>query len=61
MRPISSCSIRNEYATRIADEIRQNLTSVKDPANVLEDLENMAKLLTQAKEHGLKWHLQVDF
>lgn len=50
-----------DYARQLADHIRQNPGAVKDPEAVLYDLDTMATVLTEAKERGLKWHLQVDF
>ncbi|MCA9146623.1 MAG: hypothetical protein KDB05_27785 [Planctomycetales bacterium] len=50
-----------DYANKVADHIRQNPTSVKDPDAVLYDLDTMITVLTEAASRGLQWHLQVDF
>ena len=50
-----------EYAKQMADHIRQNPQAVKDADAVLYDFDSMLTVLKKAKEHKLKWHLQVDF
>lgn len=50
-----------DYARRLAEHIRQTPQSVKDADAVLSDLDAMIVILTQAKKHELKWHLQVDY
>ena len=50
-----------DYAKQMADHIRQNPQAVKNADAILYDLDSMLTVLTQAKEHELKWHLQVDF
>ena len=50
-----------DYANKVADHVRQNPTSVKNPDAVLYDLDTMITVLTDAASRGLKWHFQVDF
>ncbi|MEX0937710.1 MAG: hypothetical protein WDZ59_07595 [Pirellulales bacterium] len=50
-----------DYAKRVGDAIRQNPQAVEDADAILSDLDSMVAVLTQAKDRGLKWHLQVDF
>lgn len=49
-----------DYASQLAAHIRLNPQAVKDPEAVLDDLQAMSAVLTEAKKRGLKWHLQVD-
>lgn len=49
------------FAKQIAEHIRQNPKDVKEPEAVLYDLNSLITILNQAKQFGLKWHLQVDY
>ncbi len=50
-----------DWATQIANYIRENPGSVKDPDKVLADLDQMKQVMTDAVKRGLKWHLLVDY
>jgi len=50
-----------DYANKVADFIRNHPDSVKELDAVLRDLDTMADVMASAMEHGLKWHLLVDY
>jgi hypothetical protein len=41
--------------------LRDNLASVKQARGVCDDLEAAAEVLAAAKEHGVRFHLAIDF
>lgn len=50
-----------DWVDRVSAHIRSNPTSVKNAQGVLADLDEYRKVLSQAKQVGAKWNLQVDF
>lgn len=49
------------YAAKVAEHIRNEPDSVKNPEGVLYDLEAMASVMEECIKNGLKWHLLVDY
>ena len=50
-----------EYATRVSEYIRDNPNSVRDVDAVLNDLDQMKQVMSDAVQRGLKWHFLVDY
>ena len=49
------------WATRIAQYVRENPDDVHDADSVLEDLADYEELFRNASEAGIRFHIEVDF
>jgi hypothetical protein len=45
----------------LLNHLQQNANAIKDSAAVIRDLEEFARLLTEADKRELRWHLAVDY
>jgi hypothetical protein len=45
----------------LAAHLRARPAAVKETADVLQDLGDCERILNAAAQHGVKWHLEVDF
>lgn len=48
-------------ASALIPYVKQNAQFVSDSAGIIADLQRLDRILRDARQHGVRWHLEIDF